>query len=67
VRGISYQKVATDGSDRVLSHQVEFNSLLWAENLGFEINFPTEGEYAEGGGDGEAPPTKRSVGYGFIA
>lgn len=51
IRGISYQQVDPDAR-KVLSHNVEFNSLAWAENTGFTIEFPTEGTYAE------EPPTK---------
>lgn len=60
IRGISYQQV--DPHERkVLSHNVEFNSLAWAENTGFTIEFPTEGTYAGGDGDedGEPPVSDR--------
>jgi hypothetical protein len=55
IRGISYQRV--DEDRKVLSHNVEFNSLAWAENTGFTIEYPTEGTYASG--EEEAPPTKK--------
>jgi hypothetical protein len=55
IRGISYQQV--DDDRKVLSHNVEFNSLAWAENTGFTIEFPTEGTYADGE---EEPPARRA-------
>ena len=54
IRGISYQRV--DDDRKVLSHNVEFNSLAWAENTGFTIEFPTEGTYA----DEEEPPARKA-------
>ena len=60
IRGISYQQV--DHERRVLSHNVEFNSLAWAENTGFTIEFPTEGTYAQ-----DPPETKKKRGARFYA
>lgn len=48
VRGFSLTQVdLTRDVQPVVWREVEFNSLQWANNSGFTIEFPTTGEYAE--------------------
>ncbi|ETN40901.1 uncharacterized protein HMPREF1541_05181 [Cyphellophora europaea CBS 101466] len=61
VRGISYQQV--DDNNKVVSHNVEFNSLAWAENTGFTIEYPTTGTYADAGPDAEGGEAKRGIAF----
>ncbi|KAJ9614996.1 hypothetical protein H2200_001070 [Cladophialophora chaetospira] len=42
VRGMTYTQVNAD--KQVISENVEFNSLTWAENLGFTVTPPAGGE-----------------------
>jgi hypothetical protein len=52
VRGMTYQQM--DDNNKVIQHDVEFNSYAWAENTGFQISYPEEGTYAQP----EEPPAK---------
>lgn len=47
VRGFALTKVdLTRETQPVVWRQVEFNSMQWANNTGFTIEFPTTGPYA---------------------
>ncbi|KPI42239.1 uncharacterized protein AB675_9841 [Cyphellophora attinorum] len=52
VRGMTYQQM--DDNNKVIQHDVEFNSYAWAENTGFQISYPETGTYAQP----EEPPAK---------
>lgn len=48
VRGFSLTKVDLSRAVQpVVWRQVEFNSIQWANNTGFTIEFPTTGQYAQ--------------------